>query len=184
MHIDKSFFAQHTVEVAKQLLGCVIIRHWQGQEVVVRITETEAYRGADDPASHAHRGITARNRTMFGSPGHLYVYFTYGMHHCMNIVTEPEHTPGAVLIRGAELIQGIEVVRHFRGTKVEDKNLLNGPGKLTQALNIGLEFNEYDLLSNDSPLILEVGAGNVSYQATERIGISKAKDYLWRFVTH
>lgn len=181
--IHLSFFERDTVEVAKDLLGCRLVRRMNGGEAVVTIAETEAYKGTEDPASHARRGVTPRNRIMFGRAGLLYVYFSYGMHHCMNIVTEAEGTPGAVLIRGAIPVSGTELLRRNR-PGIPDKQLLNGPGKLTQALGIDLTLNGTDLLQQDSgPLwVLEREGPPPAFKATPRIGISKAKELEWRFV--
>lgn len=181
--MDTTFLHGHAVEAAKRLLGCRLIRKdpETGFEAEVIITETEAYGGADDPASHAHRGPTPRNRVMFGPPGRLYVYFTYGMHYCMNIVTGPEGEPGAVLLRAAKPVSGLEHIRANR-PGIPDSRLMDGPAKLTKALEIDLRLNGYDLLEDpDNRLALVVGP-SLAWKATPRIGISKATDYLWRFV--
>lgn len=181
--IELSFFERDTVEVAKDLLGCLLVRRMEGGEAVVAITETEAYKGPEDPASHAHRGVTPRNRIMFGRAGKLYVYFSYGMHHCMNIVTEAEGTPGAVLIRGAAAVSGVELLRNNR-PGAADKQLMNGPGKLTQALGINLAANGLDLLdpANGELRLLKRPGAPPACEATPRIGISKAKELKWRFI--
>lgn len=188
--LERDWFARDAREVAVGLLGCTLVRKFtDGAEAAVRITETEAYRGSDDPASHAGRRRTPRNDPMFGRPGTLYVYFTYGMHYCMNIVCEPEGVPAAVLIRGAVPVSGIEHLR-ARRPGVSDKQLMNGPAKLTKALELDLAFNRYDLLGADGPdespgsgtLILLPAESTPKYRATPRIGISAGTDLLWRYV--
>ena len=190
--LDRAWFARDAREVAVDLLGCTLVRRFpDGSEAAVRIVETEAYRGTDDPASHAGRRRTPRNDPMFGRPGTLYVYFTYGMHYCMNIVCEPEETPAAVLIRGAVPVRGAEHLR-ARRPGVPDRLLLNGPAKLTKSLELDLAFNRYDLLAaNGGPdeacggkalRILPPDSPPPGYRATPRIGISAGTDLLWRFV--
>jgi DNA-3-methyladenine glycosylase len=180
--LEKAFFERDTVEVAQALLGCLIERRLDGGSILVRITETEAYRGADDPASHAHRGLTPRNTPMFGAAGTLYIYFSYGMHHCINIVTEAPGVPGAVLLRGAVAVEGIEYVRLHR-PGVTDKLLLNGPGKLAKGLDVDLSFNGYDLLQlPPAPLRIHPRESVPAFRRTSRIGITKGTDLPWRFV--
>ncbi|ANE45138.1 DNA-3-methyladenine glycosylase [Paenibacillus swuensis] len=186
--MERAFYERHTVTVAQDLIGCLLIRRgFSGlEDIVVRITETEAYRGADDPASHAHRGVTPRNRLMFGQAGHLYVYLSYGMHYCMNIVTEGEGEPGAVLLRGAEVVQGLELVRANR-PGVRDAQLLNGPGKLTKGLALDLAYNGYDVCGGFGGGELELlppptGMRPLPLKETGRIGISKGQAMPWRFV--
>jgi DNA-3-methyladenine glycosylase len=179
--MDLAFFADDTVEVAKKLIGCYFIRKINQEEIIVQITETEAYKGAEDPASHAYRGITTRNQPMFDRAGCLYVYLSYGIHNCMNIVTEQIGVPGAVLIRAAKPIKGIHLIQVFR-PGVTDKELLNGPGKLTKGLAITLDFNNYDLLHSDGELQLVSSQAPLPFRQTERIGISKGKEMLWRFI--
>jgi DNA-3-methyladenine glycosylase len=164
--------------VAPRLLGCLLVREIDGEEVTVRIVETEAY-DQDDPASHAFRGETARNRVMFGASGNLYVYFTYGMHYCCNVATGPVGHGSGVLIRAVEPLGGIEVLERRR--RMTGVNVSNGPGKLCQALGIDLALNGHDL--HRPPLILEQGGlrANESISQSPRIGISKATDLLRRF---
>ena len=138
--VQSSFFARGTVQVAPDVLGKYLIRMWEGKRLVVRIVEVEAYRGSDDPASHAFHGRTPRNTPMFGEAGHAYVYFTYGNHFLLNITTQKSGTPGAVLIRGVEPVQGIDVMRSLR-PHVPDSELTNGPGKLTKALGVDKALN-------------------------------------------
>jgi DNA-3-methyladenine glycosylase len=192
--MDRSFFERDTLEVAADLIGCCFVRYLPNRElpIIVQINETEAYKGADDPASHAYRGITKRNQMMFGPAGQLYVYFTYGMHFCMNIVTEKEGVAGAVLLRGASILQGIDAVRELRKATpmMKDQHLLNGPAKLTQGLKIDANWNGYDLFNHDdsspSPLMLVPLSAHEPqriWTRTKRIGISKAQEFLWRFVS-
>lgn len=180
--INLAFFEKDTVKAAKELIGCRLVRCFGEHRAEAVITETEAYKGGEDPASHAHRGTTERNKLMFGRAGMLYVYFSYGMHYCMNIVTEQEGVPGAVLIRGAKPVKGLDWIRGNR-PGVADKQLMNGPGKLTKALAIDLSFNGYDLLqTGNRELFLLAKEAPVSCEATPRIGISKGTELHWRFV--
>ena len=162
MFLKKSFFAQNAVEVAKALIGkTLVFGDFQGI-----ITETEAYRGSDDPASHAYRGPTPRSQIMFGEPGFSYVYLIYGMYHCLNIVTEPVGSPSAVLIRGLQI----------------GSLLLDGPGKLCRHLNLNLSHHQKDLTK--APSFCVVDGLNVKPKhilATSRIGIKQGLDKLWRF---
>ncbi|MDH4140226.1 MAG: DNA-3-methyladenine glycosylase [Coriobacteriia bacterium] len=163
--LGEEFFARDPREVAPGLLGAVLVCRKGGATVAGRIVEAEAYLGADDPGSHAStKGITLRNAVMYGPPGHLYVYFTYGSHHMLNIVCEPHETAGAVLIRALEPLLGIEEMRHRRGKK-SLLELCNGPGKLAEALGL-------DLSDNGSRL----GRGPVRILAgspvTERVAVS------------
>jgi DNA-3-methyladenine glycosylase len=163
-------------EAAPRLLGAVL-RHGS---VAVRLTELEAYDGANDPASHAYRGRTARNAVMFGPPGHLYLYFTYGMHWAGNISCGPEGAASGVLMRAGEVIDGIEVARSRRG-RVTDRDLARGPGRLTQALGLHAEHKGCNLLG-DGPVRLE-GPTEVAemIMAGPRVGVSVEADRPWRF---
>jgi DNA-3-methyladenine glycosylase len=146
------------------------------------IVETEAYGYSDDPASHACMGPTVRNRVMFGEVGKAYVYFTYGNHFCVNVSARSSRTEaGAVLIRGIEPVEGIELMRQFR--PVDDAfSLTSGPGKLTQALKITSALNEVDMTDPKSELHIEFGIKPARVLATPRIGITRAGDKEWRFV--
>lgn len=173
--------AKSSLQAAPLLLGWHLVRQTPAGIIKVKIVETEAYH-QDDPASHSFRGNTPRTAPMFLAGGHLYVYFTYGMHYALNIVTGPEGVGEGVLIRAAEPIEGIEIMKQNR--RVEDtKNLANGPGKLAQALGI---FNTSlsGKILNKSSIFLEqpkvpVQAKNIT--AAPRIGITKASDRPWRF---
>jgi DNA-3-methyladenine glycosylase len=155
--------------VAPRLLNAVL-RHGG---VAIRLSEVEAYDGPNDPGSHAYRGETARNRVMFGPPGRLYVYFTYGMHHCANLVTGPDGDPGAVLLRAGEVVEGIDVARQRR-PRSTDRDLARGPARLCQALGLDLADNGIlaDLERGDPPTAVETGP---------RVGLRHAADRPWRF---
>jgi DNA-3-methyladenine glycosylase len=181
MVLSRSFYKRPTVEVAKDLIGKRIVRGLNGCKLSGVIVETEAYGHADDPASHAFRGMTKRNSVMFGETGIAYVYFTYGNHHCVN-VTARNHAPaGAVLIRSVEPIQGFSEMKRLR--ELNDYHALTtGPGKLAQAMNITRSLNGVDMTKSDSELTIEDGSPRQIVIATPRIGISRAKDMLWRFI--
>jgi DNA-3-methyladenine glycosylase len=180
--LDQQFLEQDPVLVAERLIGFHLIKRTEKGTIRVRITETEAYRGEDDPASHASRGVTPRNQLMFGEVGRLYVYFIYGMHFCMNVVAHKAGEVGAVLLRAGEPIEGIELIRSNRHG-IPDRSLMNGPGKLTQALGIDSSFNGYDLLQgSNGPLSLEWSLPSGPIIKTPRIGISKGKELPWRFL--
>lgn len=162
------------LEVAPRLLGAVL-RHG---DVAVRLTEVEAYAGPDDPGSHAHRGRTPRNDVMFGPPGHLYCYFSYGMHVCANAVCGPAGTASAVLLRAGEVIEGLETARERRHG-CPDRDLARGPARLCQALAIGLEHGGVDLASGPVSLTLAEPVGSVS--TGPRVGLRGAPDRPWRY---
>ncbi|MDN5822774.1 DNA-3-methyladenine glycosylase [Arthrobacter sp. AOP36-A1-22] len=135
------------IEVAPLLLGCVLTVEREGHQVGVRITEVEAYEGAEDPGSHAYRGRTARNDSLFGPPGTLYCYFTYGMHHCANVVCGTEGRASAVLLRGGEIIGGADTARARRRNPRRERDLANGPAKLAQAVGLDLSCNGLELIT-------------------------------------
>lgn len=163
-------------EVAPRLLGSVI-RHGP---VAVRLTELEAYDGATDPASHAYRGRTTRNAVMFGPPGHLYLYFTYGVHWAGNISCGPEGVGRGVLMRAGEVIEGIEVARSRRG-RSSDRDLARGPGRLTQALGLHPQHKGCDLLG-DGPVRLDAATEAPGMiMVGPRVGVSVEADRPWRF---
>lgn len=177
--LSRHWFERDALVVAPELLNKVI-RVSSGDVVVAgRIVETEAYL-PDDPASHSFRGPSARNRTMFGPPGHLYVYLSYGIHRCANVVTGAEGSGQAVLIRAVVPVAGIEVARARRGTR--DRELANGPGKLCQALGIELHDDGCDLSGGSRITIADDDVPPPPEPVTgPRIGISKAVDRPWRF---
>lgn len=178
----KSFLERDPLLAAEQLIGCQLVRRTEEGVIRVQITETEAYKGADDPASHAHRGMTPRTRVMFGEAGRLYVYFIYGMHFCMNVVAHAPGAVGAVLLRGAKPVAGTEHIRVNR-PNVPDQNLLNGPAKLTQGLQIDKTWNGYDVIDDPAHrLALTPKEQDLPLRQTPRIGVTRGKDLPWRFV--
>jgi DNA-3-methyladenine glycosylase len=130
--------------VARELLGAVVVRRAAAGDVAIRLTEVEAYAGPADPGSHAFRGQTQRTAVMFGPPGHVYVYFTYGMHWCMNLVCDEPGTASAVLLRAGEVIRGQELAQRRRGPSVPSRDLARGPARLTRALDVTGELNGVD----------------------------------------
>ena len=178
--LPREFYSKNTVTVAKDLLGKKIIRRIGKYELSGIISETEAYRHKDDPASHAHGKITERNKAMFGEVGRAYVYFTYGMHHCFNIVARhPKTKAGAVLIRAIQAEKGADIMQKNR--KITDlKNLTNGPAKLAQALKITKK--EYGIdLTKESELFVTEGIRPKKITASPRIGIRNGAEKLWNF---
>jgi DNA-3-methyladenine glycosylase len=162
------------LDEAPRLLNAVL-RHG---EVAVRITEVEAYDGADDPGSHAYRGMTRRTAVMFGPPGHLYCYFTYGMHVCCNVVCGPEGRPSAVLVRAGEIVDGIELARDRR-PGASDRDLARGPARLCNALGITLEHDGVDL--RDGAVTLTLGTPPQDVSTGPRVGLRAAAERPWRF---
>ncbi len=182
--LPRPFYRRDTVQVAQELLGTYLVREVDGRYIVGRIVETEAYVGLDDKASHASVGRTTRNAVMFGPPGFAYVYLIYGMHYCINVVTEEEGYPAAVLIRALEPVAGVEFMRERRGNR-PDVELTNGPAKLCQALDIDLRFNGHDLCRGE---LLWVHPGHLregeEIVAGPRVGVRgdrKALTVPWRF---
>ena len=178
--IPRTFYERDTVKVARDLLGKNLIRTIGKQTISGIITETEAYRYTDDPASHAYRGLTPRNRAMFEQVGKAYVYFTYGMYFCFNVVARNHNfAAGAVLIRGLKPEKGIDIMKKNRGI---DKiaNLTNGPAKLTQALRITKKQYGVDL-AKKSELFLMDGIDRKKIFASKRIGIKNGLHKLWNF---
>jgi DNA-3-methyladenine glycosylase len=174
--LPHAFYDRPVLEVARALIGCVA-RHDGTAGVIV---ETEAYH-MSEPACHAYVGLTPRTSTLFGPPGHAYVYRSYGIHALLNAVCEPEGEGAAVLIRALEPLDGLEQMRARRGL-VREADLCSGPGKLTQALNIGLELNGADLASG--PIVFEPpppGWESVEHETGTRVGITKAAELPWRF---
>lgn len=159
------------LEVAPRLLGA----RFTHAGVTVRLTEVEAYDGDRDPGSHAFRGRTARNEVMFGPPGRLYVYFTYGMHHCCNVSCGPQGRASAVLLRAGEVVDGLDVARARRGRST-DRDLARGPGRLCQALALDRSHNGLDLSGH-----LELGPPPAHVLTGPRVGLRQAADRPWRF---
>ena len=178
--LPKKFYQRDTVIVAKELLGKKLTRKIGNYEMSGTIIETEAYRHKDDPASHAFRNITDRNKVMFGEVGIAYVYFTYGMHYCFNVVAKKMKDPaGAVLIRGIIPEKGIKKMQENRNIK-NLKNLTNGPGKLTQALEITKEHYGIDL-TKKTEIYIEEGLEVKKIKKSTRVGIKNGKEMLWNF---
>ncbi len=182
--LPRSFYDRPTPAVARALLGQRLVRVLDGQRLSGLIAEVEAYAGPDDEASHAFRR-TPRSAIMYGPPGHAYVYFIYGMYFCLNVVTEADGRPGAVLIRAIVPQEGIAIMRRRRG-RMDDRHLANGPGKLCLALGITRAQNGLDLTA-DQELFIEMGVAvdEVEVAATPRIGVrgdAAALARPWRFV--
>jgi DNA-3-methyladenine glycosylase len=180
--LDRAFFARPCLEVAPDLLGCRLVHVLSdGTRLVGRIVEVEAYLGdGTDAGSHSHRGPTARNRAMFGPPGHFYVYRSHGLHFCANLVTEPEGRGAAVLVRALEPLEGLARMRMLRGGR-DDRELTNGPGKLAQALAITLAHDATPALRGTLRLEPAREARAVAAATSPRIGLSKGADLPYRF---
>ncbi len=176
---ELSFLNQASVAVAPQLIGCELVRQLDGQTIRGRIVEVEAYEQTDE-ASHSFRGLTPRTKVMFGPAGFLYVYFTYGMHFCANIVTGPAGYGSAVLIRAVEPLEGTEIMHSNRG-HVKDRQLTNGPAKFCQAFMINRDLNGHDLRQEPLKLIVKPPFESSKITTTTRIGIKKAALKPWRF---
>ncbi len=182
MTVARASLAHTAVELAPRLLGAVLVSRHEA-EVAVRLSEVEAYEGPDDPASHAYRGRTARNAVMFGPAGYLYVYFTYGMHWCANIVCGPDDRPSAVLLRAGEIVRGVEAAYARRPGVRASVDLARGPARLARCL--GLDAADYgidlcrvgsvvELESMPDPPAAPIGTGG-------RVGVASAADRSWRF---
>lgn len=183
MSFDREFLTRSPLEVAPRILGSTITADAAEGRVTLRITEVEAYLGAQDPGSHAFRGETNRNAVMFGEPGHLYTYFTYGMHTCANVVCSPEGTASGLLLRAGEVVEGVELARGRRLTTRTDADLARGPARLTVAMGIALADGGVDLESGRIRLHL-ADAPSSNYLSGPRTGLSGpagGDDYPWRF---
>ncbi|WP_433469219.1 DNA-3-methyladenine glycosylase [Spirillospora sp. CA-128828] len=180
--LPRKFFDRPVDEVAPALLGHVITHRTPEGEVAARLTEVEAYAGPLDPASHAYRGRTQRNAVMFGPPGYVYVYFTYGMHFCMNLVCGPDGTSMAVLLRAGEIIAGEEIARERRPRSTV-RDLARGPARLCQALGVAREQNGLDVCTPGGAMTVRQGeaADPASIRNGPRTGVNGAKDVPWRF---
>jgi DNA-3-methyladenine glycosylase len=177
--LTRPFFERYTPDVARELLGCLLVRRIGRRTLSGRIVEVEAYRGSDDPASHSYRGATKRSSIMFGEGGHVYVFFSYGFHWCLNFTTEEEGQPGGVLIRALEPVDGVEEMARNRGVS-EVGRLTDGPGKLTKALSIDGDFNGEDLVKSRRLYVLG-REEPVRVGASARIGISRGLEQQWRY---
>jgi DNA-3-methyladenine glycosylase len=182
--LARTFYARETLTVARELLGQRLVRLLDGQRIAGRIVEVEAYIGEEDRACHAAPGRTARNAVMYGPAGHAYVYFIYGMHHCLNVVTEREGFPAAVLVRALEPVEGIAVMRAHRGGR-EGAELTNGPAKLCYALDIDRALNGVDLVTSEELWLerdLAIAGDRVA--TGPRVGVrgdERAVTVAWRF---
>jgi len=183
MILPRSFYDADTLDVARALLGKVLVRETDEGTVKGIIVETEAYMGEIDAAAHSYKGKSDRVKIQYGPAGHAYVYMIYGMHYCMNITTGPFGKPEVVLIRALEPCYGVELMKKRRNTD-KLKNLCSGPGKLCRALDITKLQYGADLCSRDSGIYVEEGDTAVEVEMSKRINIDyagEARDYLWRF---
>jgi len=181
--VDRLRLVRPALVIAPRLLGAVVVSDVGGQRVAIRLTEVEAYEGQDDPASHAFRGPTPRTAVMFGPPGHLYCYFTYGMHWCANIVCGPDGVAAAVLLRAGAVVEGLDVARARRPAARRDADLARGPARLATCLGLAAGQNGLDLCAADSPVRLASmpSRRRPDVAAGPRVGISTATDQPWRF---
>lgn len=181
--LERSFYERDTVTVAQDLLGKILIRIWNGNLIAGIISEVEAYCGAVDPASHAFRKKTDRNASMFGRCGQSYIYFIYGNHYCLNLVSRDKQAiAGGTLLRGIIPIAGIDIMQKLRGD-VPQTQLTNGPGKICQALALTRAHDMHDVTQLGELYVIEgIRLPNDVISKTPRIGISKAQDKLWRFI--
>ncbi|MFB7510466.1 DNA-3-methyladenine glycosylase [Streptomyces broussonetiae] len=188
MPLPREFFDRPVLEVAPDLLGRILVRTTPEGPIAVRLTEVEAYDGPNDPGSHAYRGRTARNEVMFGPPGYVYVYFTYGMWHCMNLVCGPEGRASAVLLRAGEVIEGVDIARKRRLSARNNKELAKGPARLATALEVDRSLNGTDACtSGDTPLRMVTGMQIPSHQVRSgpRTGVAgeggDGEIHPWRY---
>ncbi|MCA1222123.1 DNA-3-methyladenine glycosylase [Streptomyces sp. 8L] len=185
--LPRGFFDRPVLQVAPDLLGRTLVARTGDGTIALRLTEVEAYDGENDPGSHAFRGPTARNAVMFGPPGHAYVYFTYGMWHCMNVACGPEGRASGVLLRAGEVVEGTEVARKRRLSARNDTELAKGPARLATALGIDRSLDGVDLcIGPESPLALYVGAPTPADQVRSgpRTGVGGGGAHQpWRFWT-
>ncbi|GAA0903140.1 DNA-3-methyladenine glycosylase [Streptomyces thermoalcalitolerans] len=186
--LPREFFDRPVLEVAPDLLGRLLVRTTPDGPIVLRLTEVEAYDGPNDPGSHAYRGRTARNGVMFGPPGHVYVYFTYGMWHCMNLVCGPEGQASGVLLRAGEIVEGAELARARRLSARNDKELAKGPARLAMALDVDRTLDGTDACAaGDTPIRVLTGTPTPPDQVRNgpRVGVAGAggcgKAHPWRF---
>ena len=181
--LPRSFYDRDASVVAPELLNKVLVRTGDGPRLAARIVEVEAYRGADDPGSHSFRRKTPRNATMFGPPGHLYVYFSYGNHWCMNAVCGPGVQPHAVLLRAAAPLAGVARMRERRGAGRRDRELCSGPGRLGQAFGIDRELDGADLVRGRIRIVDDGVAPPARPGVSRRVGlgVDKGEDLMLRF---
>jgi DNA-3-methyladenine glycosylase len=181
--LPRSFYARPAEVVAPELLGCVIETETAEGLVSVRLTEVEAYAGEDDAASHAWRGPTPRTAVMFGPPGHVYVYFTYGMHWCANLVCASDGVAAAVLLRAGEVVEGEGLARLRRGPKPPARRLASGPANLAKALGLDGGWHGEDVTRARGRLRVRDGGARPEIVSGPRIGITRAVEVPWRFST-
>jgi DNA-3-methyladenine glycosylase len=178
--LSPAFYERHAREVAPELVGKLLVRRLENTLLRGRIVEVEAYVGEADPGSHTFRGKTRRNSVMFGPPGRLYVYFTYGMHWCMNVVTDPDNVAGAVLLRAVEPLSGVEQMTQLRGLS-EIRRLCNGPANLCKSFGITGDQNGLDL-QGQHLWIEDSGAPSPQLRVTTRVGLREGAEMPLRFV--
>jgi DNA-3-methyladenine glycosylase len=180
--LTPDFYERPVLDVARGLLGCVVTSRRDGGPVQVRLTEVEAYAGEADPGSHAWRGRTRRNSVMYGPPGRAYVYFTYGMHWCVNLVCGSEGTASAVLLRAGEVVSGLDLARTRRPGARSDRDLARGPARLARCLGVTGEMDGVDTTLTSSALWVgePTDAGTGQVEAGPRVGLSRAADRPWR----
>jgi DNA-3-methyladenine glycosylase len=182
--LDRSFFRRPVLEVAPDLLGRTLLRRTAAGTISLRLTEVEAYAGEQDPGSHAYRGRTDRNAVMFGPAGHIYVYFTYGMWHCMNVVCGEEGAASAVLLRAGEVTEGTELARKHRPKARKDRELAQGPARLATALDVDRALNGTDACTPGTPLELLTGtpADRTRIRTGPRTGVGgDGAHHPWRY---
>lgn len=177
--LGRGFFTRYSPVVAKELIGCHLVRVADETRLSGLIVETEAYRGSRDPASHAYRGKTKRNEVMFGPAGFAYVYFTMGAHFCLNVTAEGNGTAAAVLIRAVQPVEGMDEMERNRGV-TELKKVASGPGNLTKAFRVDREFNGEDMVTSGL-LYFEAGQKARDIGVSSRVGVSAGKSLRWRF---
>ncbi|WP_344428423.1 DNA-3-methyladenine glycosylase [Pseudonocardia ailaonensis] len=181
--MDRATLSGDVLPAARRLLGCTVEADTPDGVVAVRLVEVEAYRGADDPASHSFRGRTPRNAVMFGPAGHLYVYFVYGMHFCANVTCLGDGESGAVLLRAGEVVSDPGIARVRRPTARRDVDLAKGPARLASLLGLAREHNGLDVTSPASPVRIVAGAPVPASRVRSgpRVGVAAAADLPWRF---
>ena len=186
--LTKAFYARDALTVARELIGCLFVRGSGPNRIGVRLVETEAYRGSIDPGSHGYRGVTNRTRVMYGPPGRLYVYFTYGMHWCANVVCAEEGVCEAVLLRAGEPVFGTEIMRANRGGVAKDRLIATGPARLASALGIAKEQNGASLLRGgefgcaEDEATQEYRASEIAQTVRIGLGAGRGDEIPWRFV--
>lgn len=183
LRLSRSFYSRPALEVARDLIGKVLVRRLDRKNLSGKIVETEAYAGPHDLACHASKGHTGRTAVMFGPPGHAYVYMIYGFYFCLNVVTEPVGYPAAVLIRAVEPLESMDVMQRLRDYPQKETNIASGPGKLCMAMSIDKALNGADLLGR-TLWLEDRGLAPGTIQSGPRVGVDYAgeyKDKPWRF---